>query len=161
MIYSSIILTPIGHLMLSTDENSVLSISLISEVVDYYSFEDKTLPKIMINLQEQIIKYFNKELTTFNVALNFENTSEFQKNIYTFLMSVKYGDLITYKEIGNKLNSRAYRVIGTNMRKNPFPIIIPWHRVILSSKKIGKYSLGGIETKKFLLDLEGSMNKKN
>lgn len=154
MVYKSIIYTLIGPILLTTDNHSVLSISIIDNSFVKEELSNNILPKIMIDLKNQLVKYFNKELKYFDIKLNFDNFSIFQKRVYEFLIKSNYGELISYKDIGDHLNSKAYRVIGTFMKKNPFPIIIPCHRVILNSKKIGQYSLGGIKNKILLIDLE-------
>ena len=50
--------------------------------------------------------------------------------------------------------SHAYRAVGTALGKNPFPIVIPCHRVVKSNMKIGEYR-GGSEMKKEILENEG------
>ena len=64
--------------------------------------------------------------------------------------SMSYGKLATLAG-----NPKAGRSVGLAMRRNPFPIIVPCHRVIRADAKIGHYSwLNGTETKKWLLDHE-------
>ena len=48
----------------------------------------------------------------------------------------------TYKEIGQNINSKAYRAIGNALNKNPIPIIIPCHRVIGSNKTLTGFKSG-------------------
>ena len=65
-------------------------------------------------------------------------------------MSITYGRLATLAG-----NPKAVRSVGLAMRRNPFPLIVPCHRVIKADAKIGNYSwLKGRETKKWLLDHE-------
>ena len=52
------------------------------------------------------------------------------------------GKISTYKQIANRLNTKAYRAVGNAMAKNPNPIIVPCHRVIKSDGHIGGYALG-------------------
>ena len=64
--------------------------------------------------------------------------------------SLSYGKLATLAG-----NPKAGRSVGLAMRRNPFPIVVPCHRVIRANAKIGNYSwLNGTETKKWLLDHE-------
>ena len=71
------------------------------------------------------------------------------------IKKIKYGNYKTYKdiacEIGNKL---AFRAVGNALNKNPFPIVVPCHRVLASNGSLGGFS-AGIEWKKYLLKLEG------
>ena len=66
------------------------------------------------------------------------------------------GQTVTYGKLAAMAgNSKAGRSVGLAMRRNPFPIVVPCHRVIKSNAKIGHYSgLNGTETKKWLLDHE-------
>lgn len=154
MIYQSILHTIVGTLLLTTDEDSVLSISIINGSFIKNEIINNAWPKVMIDLKSQLVKYFNKELKYFKIKLNFSKFSTFQQEVYNFVLKTNYGELISYKDIGDNLNSKAYRAIGTIMKKNPFPIIVPCHRVILNSNKLGQYSLGNNENKRVLIDFE-------
>ncbi len=82
--------------------------------------------------------------------------NNFYDECYAFLSKVPKGKVTTYKALAQALNSEAYRAVGTAMKTNPNPIKIPCHRVILSSGKIGNYSVkGGVNKKISLLKQEG------
>jgi len=73
--------------------------------------------------------------------------------VYLFLKKrIKFGSVITYGELGKILGIHP-RFVGFCMKVNPFPVIIPCHRVI-SKKGLGGYS-AGIDIKKELLNHEG------
>ena len=70
------------------------------------------------------------------------------------MLDIPYGKFLTYGEISNRLNSHA-RAVGMACGQNPIPIIIPCHRVLGKDGKLTGFSGGeGIETKRYLLDLE-------
>lgn len=149
MIFTKTISSPIGNLELTTSQDKVLKISLVLE----NNFKKtKKIPEILIKLEEQLNEYFNGERKIFDLDLDFSQFSLLQIRVYKALIETKYGVTLSYKQLGQKINCKAYRFIGTLMAKNPFPIIIPCHRVILSNKKIGKYSFG--DNKSFFLELE-------
>lgn len=78
----------------------------------------------------------------------------FAKKIYQALLTIPLGDVRTYKWLAKKCGRpRAYRAVGQILKHNPYPLIIPCHRVVESSGKLGGYALGK-KTKKRLLDLE-------
>jgi methylated-DNA-[protein]-cysteine S-methyltransferase len=92
------------------------------------------------------------------------------QKIYKKLLEVPKGKITTYKEIAKAVGlDNGQRIIGRIMNKNPYPIIIPCHRVIKSDGKIGGYAWGqkvktrmlsneGIKIKKGkILDLEKSI----
>ncbi len=78
----------------------------------------------------------------------------FERDVLIQTSKIPFGEVRTYKYIAEKLGSHAYRAVGTALGKNPFPIVIPCHRVIKSDMKIGEYR-GGIEMKKEILKNEG------
>ena len=70
------------------------------------------------------------------------------------MLSIPLGEVRTYKWIAARAGSpKAARAVGQALKRNPYPLIIPCHRVVASGGKIGGYS-GGIKTKRMLLDLE-------
>ena len=70
---------------------------------------------------------------------------------------IEYGKTASYKEIAERIgNPKAVRAVGGANAHNPIPIIIPCHRVIAYDGTLGGYG-GGLEMKKYLLRLEGSL----
>ncbi|MDD5281315.1 MAG: MGMT family protein [Candidatus Omnitrophica bacterium] len=83
----------------------------------------------------------------------------FAAKVYRAVLSIPLGQVRSYKWVAQKAGSRrAYRAVGQVLKRNPYPLIIPCHRVIKSDKKIGGYVFG-IKQKKFLLALEKEMVK--
>ena len=69
--------------------------------------------------------------------------------------------MTSYFELTKRIeNQKATRAVGTANAKNPIPIIITCHRVILSNQKKGKYT-GGIEKKFFYLNMKESTSFDN
>ena len=78
----------------------------------------------------------------------------FAKKVYKAILSIPLGEVRTYKWLAKKCGSpRAYRAVGTILKNNPYPLIIPCHRVVKSNNKLGGYTFG-IKQKRLLLDLE-------
>jgi len=102
----------------------------------------------------QIDEYFKKKREIFNIPLLITGTV-FQKKVYNALLNIAYGQTKSYKEIAIEIdNPKAYRAVGMANHNNPIALIIPCHRVIASSNKIGGYAYG-LEMKNRLLNLEG------
>jgi len=78
-----------------------------------------------------------------------------EQKIYKKLLEVPKGKITTYGELAKAVGLKnGQRVVGKIMNKNPYPVIIPCHRVVMSTGKIGGYALGeNIKTK--LLNDEG------
>jgi len=78
----------------------------------------------------------------------------FAKKVYRVVLSIPLGQTRTYKWVAQKAGRKgAYRAVGTILKNNPFPVIIPCHRVIKSSNILGGYVFGK-ESKSEILDLE-------
>jgi methylated-DNA-[protein]-cysteine S-methyltransferase len=111
----------------------------------------------MFNVFGQLKEYFDLQRKKFYISLDIEGT-EFQKKVWNELQKIPFGKTATYKEIAVALgNKNAVRAIGRANGSNPVPVIIPCHRVIESSGKLGGYS-GGKGIKEKLLELEGSLS---
>ena len=78
-----------------------------------------------------------------------------EEKIYQKLLQVPSGYVTTYGELAKAINLKnGQRVIGQIMKKNPFPVIVPCHRVVKSDGTIGGYAYG-TEIKKNMLIKEG------
>ncbi len=78
-----------------------------------------------------------------------------EEKIYRKLLEVPSGYITTYGELAKAINLKnGQRVVGQIMKKNPFPVIVPCHRVVKSDGTIGGYAYG-TERKKHMLSNEG------
>ena len=78
----------------------------------------------------------------------------FAKKVYKALLTIPPGEVRTYKWLASKAGRpQAFRAVGQILKNNPYPLIIPCHRIVESSGKIGGY-VWGKKIKKRLLDLE-------
>lgn len=85
--------------------------------------------------------------------LSFEGVTAFEKKVYEWLTkNVKRGSVITYGSLAKALGTSP-RVIGGAMRRNPYPIAVPCHRVV-AHDGIGYYT-PRLDEKVFLLKIEG------
>lgn len=82
--------------------------------------------------------------------------SEFYRRVWTETSHIPRGKVSTYGQLASKISyPRAARAVGTALGGNPFPLLIPCHRVVLSSGELGNYSAGGPAVKRLLLEREG------
>ena len=91
------------------------------------------------------------------VALCFDGLPAFHALIYHALRDVAWGRTTTYGALAKSVHAPgAARAVGVAMSRNPWPIIVPCHRVLAAQRKIGGFSaFGGATTKATLLRLEG------
>lgn len=97
-----------------------------------------------------------------DVVLDYAVVSDFNRRVYEVARAVPPGETITYGEIAKAVGEPgAARVIGKAMGDNPWPIIVPCHRVLGADGKPGGFSSpGGVETKARLLTIEKARTTK-
>jgi methylated-DNA-[protein]-cysteine S-methyltransferase len=94
-----------------------------------------------------------------DVPLDFESLPAFHRRVYEVARAIPPGSTISYGEIAARLGEpRAAREVGEALGKNPFPIVVPCHRVLAADGKLGGFSArGGVATKLRLLEIEGAL----
>jgi methylated-DNA-[protein]-cysteine S-methyltransferase len=81
------------------------------------------------------------------------------RKVYRIVSQIPIGEVRTYKWVARKAGKpEASRAVGQILKRNPYPLIIPCHRVIKSNNKIGGYAFG-VNKKKLLLDMEKEISK--
>lgn len=109
--------------------------------------------KILDETRRQLDKYFAGKLRAFDLPLAPQGT-EFQKRVWNALLTIPYGATRTYGQQAAAIGQpNASRAVGLANGRNPISIIVPCHRVIGSNGGLTGYG-GGMERKKYLLDLE-------
>jgi methylated-DNA-[protein]-cysteine S-methyltransferase len=92
------------------------------------------------------------------VTLDLEDVPGFDRRVYEVARSVPPGQTTTYGAIAARLGEPgAARAVGQALGRNPFPIVVPCHRVLASGGQPGGFSAaGGVATKLKLLAIEGA-----
>lgn len=105
---------------------------------------------------EQIDAYFAGKRRTFDVPVDTQLMTPFQRRVLTAAQRVPAGAVVSYGDIARAIGQpKASRAVGQALGHNPIPIVIPCHRVIASDGSLGGY-IGGLAIKKKLLALEGA-----
>ena len=105
-------------------------------------------------LEHQLAEYWQGRLRTFSVPLDLQG-SPFQQRVWQSLLTIPWGKTRTYFEQARSLGDpNAIRAVAAANGRNPVAIVVPCHRVIGSDGSLTGYA-GGLDRKKFLLDLEG------
>ncbi|MGA2774900.1 MAG: MGMT family protein [Candidatus Omnitrophota bacterium] len=83
----------------------------------------------------------------------------FTKKVYRVVAKIPLGEVRSYKWVAQKAGfPAAYRAVGRALKKNPYPLIIPCHRVVKNDLSLGGYA-GGRKNKKMLIKLEKEIAK--
>ena len=93
-----------------------------------------------------------------DVPLNMEGVPAFERRVYEVARRIPPGATLTYGEIAARLGDKLLaRDVGQALGRNPFPIVIPCHRVLAAGGKTGGFSArGGVATKMKMLQIEGA-----
>jgi methylated-DNA-[protein]-cysteine S-methyltransferase len=107
---------------------------------------------------QQLLEYFNRERTGFDIPFDLLSLPAFQQEVLRLTCTIPYGETRTYGDLAQIVGTGSdARAVGVALATNPIPIFIPCHRVISSDGKLKGYSgPGGLETKAWLLQLEGA-----
>ena len=95
-----------------------------------------------------------RDLST--VELDMTDVPEFARRVYAVARTIVAGETTTYGAIAVRIGAPgAARAVGKALGQNPFPIVVPCHRVVAAGGKLGGFSAdGGVATKKRLLAIE-------
>jgi methylated-DNA-[protein]-cysteine S-methyltransferase len=155
----------IGPIRISWNNEGLLAIKILNKLTasskesipntykklfdSFFSFYDEG-PQRKIDLKNKVI-YINQ------IPYILKGIPDSYIKIYYELLKIPRGKTISYGELAEKAGYKnGGRLVGTAMAKNPFPLIIPCHRVILASGKTGNYSYGPV-LKMSLLKTEGAL----
>lgn len=156
--------TPIGTLLLAATHDGLVRVAFAEEVDDALvelsvSLSPRLLemPRRLHEVHHQIDRYFSRRLTAFDLELDLKLVSAFSRRVLDGIAAIPYGSYETYSEVAAGIGSpRAARAVGNAVASNPIPVVIPCHRVLRAGGSIGKYG-GGVDRKRFLLELEGAI----
>jgi methylated-DNA-[protein]-cysteine S-methyltransferase len=105
---------------------------------------------------DEIEKFLKGRNITFSLdTIRLDLCSGFQQDVLRADHGIPRGKVSTYGRIAERLgNPNCARAVGNALANNPFPIVVPCHRVIRSDGSPGGYQ-GGIKMKRSLLKMEG------
>lgn len=134
-----------------------LYITLENDVITLIDFEPSTHyieGNKNSRIYKQLKEYFNGQRKSFDLQIDYRIASPLQKEVWDALLSIEYGKTVSYSELAQMTSHpSAVRAVATCVGQNPIPLIIPCHRVILKSGKVGQFS-GGVHIKEKLLEIE-------
>ena len=103
---------------------------------------------------EQLEEYLAGERTSFDLVLEPQYGTPFERRVWDAVAAIPYGETATYAEIADRIGSPgACRAVGRANGHNPIAIVVPCHRVIGSDGSLTGYA-GGLPMKQALLELE-------
>ena len=163
MIFYSALSSPIGLLGIAKSNNGVRRV-MFSNHAPFKQYLQTVYPQenikrdddALIDPINQLNEYFSSLRSKFELKLDLV-APPYYKKVLKMVANIPYGKTASYKTIAEQTgNSKAVRAVGSANAYNPIPIIIPCHRILTHSGKLGGFG-DGVETKVFLLELEGAL----
>jgi methylated-DNA-[protein]-cysteine S-methyltransferase len=159
--------TPIGTCGIVWNQNGIVALQLPEK--NLAETEKKLLAKGIVAVKgeppswikaviQKIQAFFLGESVDFsNTPLDLSNVSPFHQKVYQSLMKIPFGSITTYGELAKNIGTpNAARAVGQAMACNPFPLLVPCHRVVGAQENLGGFSAyGKTKTKRRLLKIEG------
>ncbi len=126
------------------------------QVGEYYPGASSGSHPLIDPVIDQLSRYLSGEAVEFSLGrLDLSLCGAFQQKVLQADFQIPRGKVTPYSGLACRLSApRAARAVGTALACNPFPLIIPCHRVIRSDGTLGGFG-GGLKMKKALLEMEG------
>ncbi len=148
--FESVLQSPIGPLCIQADRQALRGVFLLPAGGAPRGEESALTRTAALELAE----YFEGRRRRFDLPLRLTGT-EFQQRVWRILATLPYGGATSYQAIAQRLGKPgAARAVGGAVGKNPFPILLPCHRVLGREGALGGFRLG-LDAKRRLLTLEG------
>jgi methylated-DNA-[protein]-cysteine S-methyltransferase len=155
--------SPLGTLTVMVTPRGLVRLSYPGEGIDDQLREvaDRVSPRILEapertdEVRRQLDAYFDRRRRTFDVPIDWRLVRGFAADVLRATARIPFGSVSSYREVAAEAGSpNAYRAAGNALGSNPIPIVVPCHRVLHAGGGLGGYT-GGLERKRYLLELEG------
>jgi len=160
-IYYCDIETPMGDVWSAASSKGLIRLNLpckettfLGELGRQIDIEPEYRPGKLDDVSLWLEDYFKRERSTYTKPFDMRGTA-FQRRVWKEIYKIPYGKLTSYGLIAKSIGKpNASRAVGNAVGQNPLAIVIPCHRVVWSNGGIGGFG-GGLERKRFLLNVEG------
>lgn len=155
--------SPLGPLTVFVTPRGLVRLSYPGEPIEAQLDELAALisPRVLAapertdDVRRQLDGYFGGTRRDFELAIDWRLLRGFRGQVLKATARIPFGSVSSYREIATRAGSpNAYRAAGNALGSNPVPIVVPCHRVLHAGGGLGGYT-GGLERKRFLLELEG------
>lgn len=158
----SVFESPLGSVMVAFNPLGVSAVDLFTDGFEV-RFADRFRRRLMEAHPprdwEDLIVRALAEGTPGALPVDFRSVTPFQRQVLEQTAAIPRGETRSYGWLATRAGRpQAARAVGQTMARNPVPLVIPCHRVVLSDGRIGHYGLGGAERKRRLLRVEGAIS---
>ena len=160
--FTTIYSSPLGPIVIESDGQAITSLRFSKEqasaVPKEAPKEAVPTPPIIAETIQWLDDYFAGKRPCNVPRINPQGT-DFQKRVWQTLLTIPYGETVSYGELARMVGCRSARAVGQAVGANHVALLIPCHRVIAAHGKIGGYEYG-IEIKKRLLEVENILQRR-
>ena len=155
--------SPLGELTVFVTPRGLLRVAYADEPAEdvLYEVAAQVSPRILQSVartdeaRRELDAYFAGARRAFDLPIDWSLVHGFAAGVLRATAAVPFGSITSYGRVAAEAGSpRAARAAGNALGSNPIPIVVPCHRVLHADGGLGGYS-GGLDRKRFLLDLEG------
>jgi len=146
----SVIASPIGPLTAVREDGVLVGLWMGPTDADDLGPRDDAA---FADVREQLDEYFAGTRTSFDLAMR-ATGNPLQLAVWKLIADIPYGVTRSYGDLARDLGDRTLaQAVGTACGRNPLPVVVPCHRVVGADGSLVGFG-GGLERKRFLLDLE-------
>jgi methylated-DNA-[protein]-cysteine S-methyltransferase len=158
--------TPIGPCGIAWGDNGIVGLQLPEKNARaardrlagrYPDAQEASPPSDIQRAIDEIVALLSGEARDLSfVRLDLGDVGDFERRVYDVARNIPPGRTLTYGDIAKRIGEPgAARAVGRALGVNPFPIVVPCHRVLGADGKVGGFSArGGVETKIRILAIE-------
>jgi methylated-DNA-[protein]-cysteine S-methyltransferase len=156
--------SPFGTLLLASTRRGLVRLAFPEESLDAMleRLARRISPRIvearapLDGVRRELDEYFSGRRRAFELPIDWTLVAPFGRRVLRVTSQIPYGGVLSYAEVAADAGSpRGFRAAGNALGANPMPIVVPCHRVLRSGGSLGGYG-GGLERKRWLLELEGA-----
>lgn len=157
--------SPLGPLVAATTPRGLVRLAfedgqldeLLTDLAQRVSPRLLEAPARLDPARRELDEYFAGRRERFDLAVDLRLTQGFRRRVLQAARRIPFGGTGTYTRMAAGAGSeRAVRAAGSALGANPIPIVVPCHRVLRADGSLGGYG-GGLDRKRFLLELEGGV----
>jgi methylated-DNA-[protein]-cysteine S-methyltransferase len=161
--------SPIGELIIFVTPRGLVRVKYADEPIEGVLAEvaARVSPRILRapsrtdDARRELDAYFALRRRDFDLPIDWSLVRGFAAGILRQTARIPFGKVRSYGQVAAQAGSpRAARAAGNALGSNPIPIVVPCHRVLHADGGLGGYS-GGLDRKRYLLALEGSLPKRD
>jgi methylated-DNA-[protein]-cysteine S-methyltransferase len=123
---------------------------------DHSNWPEQADHPVLRQAQVQLAEYFAGDRSSFDLPLDLQGGTAFQRSVWDALLAIPRGGTTSYGILSRSIGQpAAVRAVGAAVGRNPLSIVVPCHRVVGADGSLTGYA-GGLERKTALLRLEGA-----